>query len=200
MTIPGVVPGYDPRLFPGGYGIVRDVSDRPDARPDRIGVAPAFETAGFPLQHSDIDGDQLQQDLVQALGRDVAIVARAATGDKPGVLRVLDPKTGLELRPDPAVVAGVLEAYAPPETEQARFVREFDAARSESAKLSAYRDHVAREAVEADRGRFLIQRGRERLAELAPKLSAPVASMAARSGLPKPPPPVTSRNPWNDQQ
>jgi len=193
MTLPEM-PGYDPRtLFPDGYGQPRDISDRPVAYIPEVGVAPAFQTPGYPVTRTEIDADQLQQDLVQTLGRDVAIVARAATDSQNGVLRIMDPRTGLELNVAPTVVAAVLADHTPPETSDARFLREFDEAPDVEAKLNALRDRIARGVAEEERGRYLRNRTRARLAALTPRLSAQVADQPDR---PKVPPPVTSRNPW----
>lgn len=157
-------------------------------------LGPAWEKPGHPVPNIELDADQLQADFAQALGRDVAVVARAATETTTGVLHVLDAKTGHQLTVAPDVVAAVLEAHTPPEAEEDTFAREYDDAPDDAGRLAAYRAHVGRQRDERDRERFLAQRMRQRLSEAAPRLSGPAAAQPPR---PQVPPPVTSRNPWN---
>lgn len=181
-------------LIPGGYGLpVRDPSDQDPAIIPGIGVAPPTESPGYPVMNPNIDADQLQMDLAQALGRDVAIVARPVANGLDGVLWIKNPKTGLDLAVDPAVVAQVIADHEPPETEDARFLREYDAAADVVGKLDAYRDHIARVSSEDQRNAVLRETGRQRLAALAPKLSARARDLPDRAPVPAP---VVSRNPW----
>lgn len=174
---------------------------RTPARPEQLEVTqtetllgPNWVTPGHPVPNTELDVDQLQADLAQALGRDVSVRGRAAPEGGSGVLHVLDAKTGHPLTVDSELVASVLAAHEVRETEEDQFAREFDEAGDEAAQLGAYRAHIQRQRDERARGRFLAQRTRDKLAAADVRLSGPAAVNMPR---PTPPPPVTSRNPWN---
>lgn len=117
------------------------------------------------VERLDVDPMQLQEDLVRELGRDVAVTLRIPTDDEPGELRVLNPATGAELYVDPNVVQMVVSRAGPPESNEARFLREYDAAGSLEEKLDAVRDMAARSAAEQD---YQAGRRRRRNAQPSP--------------------------------
>ena len=184
MTGP-ILPNWQ-ALLPGGS------HDNTPPPLEQIEVAPAplEDSEAQPIEPgTTVDGGQLQQDLVQALGRDVAITATPPTDTKPGQLRITDSRTGIPLRVDPDLVARVLSEHAPAEDTRTQFLREFDTATSVEAKLDAVRDYIARQAEDDVRAQHLRQQARARV---SPRTAA------SQSGTVRPPPPprITSRNPW----
>jgi hypothetical protein len=182
-------------MLPPGYGATRAPSVSPVIATPEIGVPPLAvpDTDPHPIAEDvQIDGAQLQEDLVRALGRDVAI--SVISSDGPRSLTIADPATGLPLHADRKLVARVLGRHEPAETNQVRFLREFDAAGGVEGKLDAVRDFIARQVAEEDRGRFLRQRAQERAT--TPRVAMPVYGGPAR---PPVPPRVTSRNPWTQR-
>ena len=192
MSVPSF-PGLPEGILPAGYGIPRDVGDSSNVYVPEPGVAPRPSSPGYVVARTDIDADALQQDLAQALGRDVAIVARAAniTTGQAGVLWIKSAASGIEINADPTLVEEIINSHEPPETEQARFLREYDAAPDADARLTAYRDHIARTVAEEQRQAVLLELGRRRLAALTPRVSGR-APQPARVPVP---PPIVSRNP-----
>lgn len=193
MTMPPVP--FSPDIFPGGYGIPREPSDPGVGYAPAVGPAPSFDRPSHPVTVTGLDANQLQQDLAQLIGRDVAIVARPAVAGRDGELRILDPKTGFELDVPAEVVEAALTDHTPPETAEARFAREFDAAATLEAQLGAYRELVGAQLAEREREQFL--RARAQAKASSPRLSAPAAQQRPKPSVP---PPVTSRNPWNQRQ
>lgn len=118
-----------------------------------------FTEEPHPVDRLDVDPMTLQEDLVRELGRDVAVTLRMPTDDEPGELRVLNPTTGAELPVDPNVIQMLIRRNGPPESNEARFLREYDGAAALEAKLDAVRDMVARAVAEQD-----YQAGRRRRA------------------------------------
>ena len=177
-------------LAPGTY---RTTPNTPVIATPEIGAPPAsFGTAGsYPIGDQQFDGAVLQEDLVRALGRDVAITVTSPSRVSAGQLRITDPTTGAPLNVDSAVVARVVAEHAPAETVEARFLREFDAATTIEAKLDAVRDHIARQADVDERARHLQRRRLERANE-TPRVGMSMAD----AFRPPVPPRVTSRNPW----
>lgn len=173
-------------LLPGNYGMPTPVITTPE-----IGVPPVVipDDSAHPIAEGvEIDGAQLQEDLVRALGRDVAITV-ADSG-----LTIADPATGLPLDADRALVAQVLAEHAPAESDRVRFLREYDTAKTLEGKLGAFRDLIARQVAEEDRARVLHRRAQERLA------AALTASVTVDQPVRPPVPPrVTSRNPWTQR-
>jgi len=177
-----------PRAFSASQPVVRI--------PERGGVYASAGADVFPVAADvALDGAQLQEDLVRALGRDVSISVSytAPAEDGSGVLAITDPKTGLPLEVGAALVDQVLAENSPPESPQARFLREYDAAETLEAKLDTFRDFIARQVDEEDRVQFLRRRteGRTVDARTAMPMGAPAR--------PPVPPRVTSRNPWTQR-
>lgn len=179
-------------LLPAGYGqpvVPVPVIETPEIAPPATGGGPD----AHPITDSRrLDASQLQEDLVRALGRDVAITVSYPTSET-GELRIADPKTGLPLDVDRRLVARVLSGHEPAETNEAQFLREYDSAEGLEAKLDAVRDYVVRQIDAADWARHLQRRGERHVAT--------ARSAVPMSDTPRPPlrPRVTSRNPWTQR-
>ena len=175
-------------LLPVAYGVPQPVV----RIPERGGLSASAGADVFPVDEElEIDGVVLQEDLVRALGQDVAI--SVATVDGARELTIADPSTGRALPVNSAVVARVLAEHTPAETGRERFLREYDAAATVEAKLDTVRDFIARQVDDEQRSRFLARRARGQ------SVDSRTAEPAGRPPRSPVPPRVTSRNPWTQR-